>query len=248
MRPLGQLVFSLALATLARGGACAQDPVSPTVEELLAGHLEARGGVERLREVRSLRLEGTYGVNSEYTPMVALRRRPDLYRFDRHAPEGTLTVAYDGREAWWTDPAADLEASALAGAAAENIVAEADFDGPLIEPSGKGHRIELLGRERTDTGEAYGLRIELARGATETWYLDVESLLAVERVSSWWQYGREWELRTYFSDYRSVEGVMVPFLIESEFSSIYRMLRIKSVEVDPELAPAEFARPAAGGG
>jgi hypothetical protein len=248
MRPLGQLVFFIALATLARGGVCAQETMLPSVEELLAGHLEARGDVERLREVRSLRLAGAYAVNSEYAPMVALRRRPDLYRFDRHVPEGTLTVAYDGREAWWTDPAADLEATALEGAAAENVLADADFDGPLIEPSRKGHRIELLGRERTDAGEAYGLRIELARGATETWYLDVESLLAVERVSSWWQYGREWELRTYFSDYRSVEGVVLPFLIESEFSSIYRMLRIESVEVNPELAPAAFARPAADGG
>jgi hypothetical protein len=227
-------------------------PVTPrpvpevrTIDELLEGHLEARGGRQQLAAVRSMRVVGRHALNSEYSAMRLLRNRPNRYRLDARPRGQQLTLAYDGKTPWWVDPSTEsARAAAMPLDGVENVLADADFDGPLIDYRAKGHQVELLGVEERDTGEAYALRVQLRRGAVEHWYLDRESLLAVERVSKHWEYRRIWELRTFFSDFRRVDGIILPHLIESEFSSMHRLLQIEKVELNLELPDELFERPA----
>jgi len=220
-------------------------PEARTLDDVLNGHIEARGGRQRLAAVRSLRVVGRYAVNSQYSAMRLLRRRPDRYRLDAQPRGRPLTLAYDGETAWWVDPSAEsARAAEMPLDGVENVLADADFDGPLIDYQAKGHQVELLGVEERDTGEAYALRVELKRGAVEHWYLDCRSLLAVERISKHWQYNRTWDLHTFFSDFRPVGGLILPHLIESEFSSMHRLLRIEKVELNPELPDELFERSA----
>jgi hypothetical protein len=231
----------LALLALSSPAAGSEDP---TLEELLEGHVAARGGRERLQVVLSLRLTGTHANNSIYSPLRVLRKRPSFYRLDAQPDGRPLTDACDGEQVWRIDPRDGASrALVIEGDLAEVVLTDADFDGPLIDYRAKGHEVELLGVEERDSGKAYALRVTLKRGAVERWYLDRDSLLAVERVSTIWFPGMSFDLHTYNSDFKEVEGLVLPHLIETEYSSVHRMLIIETVELNPELPDALFKRP-----
>lgn len=186
---------------------------SPTLEQILARHLEARGG-PRWRAVQSIRAIGRYAEVSAEVGFVLTRRRPDVYQFERRAPDGTLVAA----------PLTDAEI--------ENNALEKDFDGPLIDAGLKGHQLKLVGLVEFGARQAYEIVVRRKEGVVERWFLDPSSFLPRARIAPLNAYGNQFEATTYFSDYRKVEGVLVAHLIEVEFSSIHRMMKMEQVNVD----------------
>ena len=92
-------------------------------------------------------------------------------------------------------------------------------------------------------GSAIELVVKAPGGGIESWYIDPNRFLPMERVSRIWAYERAWKLHTYFSDYRAVEGVMIPHLLELEFSSLYRSMEIETVELNVALESERFRAP-----
>ncbi len=154
-----------------------------------------------------------------------------------------IVKASDGDTAWWIHPEKSPAPGPMPPGEIQNLIAEAELHGPLVDPRAQGHRVELIGIAEIDGGEAWELRLTRDGGAVETWFLDRSSHLALERVSRLWAYDQDWELHTYFSDYRTAGGLVLPHLIEYEFSSIHRLLRVEQVEIDPDLGPGVFEMP-----
>lgn len=224
---------------------------SARVDAVLAAHRQALGGDERLATIHSLRLTGRQAESSRYSDFTLLRQRPNRYRLERRR-DGQLTVhAFDGASAWWIDPSSSTVPGSVSSpmpspmpeAETTNLMAEVALHGPLAEGPGAHQSIELIGTRESETGPAWELRLTRHDGAVETWLLDRDTYLASERISTYRAYGESWQLHTHYSDYRAVEGLMLPHLIEMEFSSLHQLMRIERVEVNPELDPASFIQP-----
>ena len=213
------------------------------LERILAAHLEARGGAERLRQIERLRLRGRYAEASVYGEFELLRQQNRRYRFTHRRGDAVIVRAFDGVRGWWIHPEKSPMPGPMPAGQVSNLIAEAELHGPLVDADARGHRIELIGPTEIDGGEAWELRLTRGTGAVETWFLARDSHLPLERISRLWAYDEEWELHTYFSDYRAVEGLVLPHLIEYEFSSIHRLLRVEQVEINPGLGPGVFELP-----
>ncbi len=213
----------------------------------------ARGGAERLAGIEGLRLRGQYAEASVYGDFELLRQRRQRYRFEHRRGDAVIVKASGGvppeggkRDTvrWWSHSEKSPVPGPMPAGEVRNLVAEAELHGPLVEPDARGHRLELRGLAAIDGGEAWELRLARAGGAVETWFLDRESHLPVERISKLWAYDEEWQLHTYYSDYRAVDGLVLPHLVEYELSSIHRLLRVEQVEINPGFAPGVFEMPA----
>ncbi len=189
-----------------------------TADELIAKNIAARGGLEKLEAIRTLRIEGTRtraGGGGE-TPFVEIRKRPDEFRSEATTQGLTMIRAYDGREGWTVQPfRGRKDPEKLSADAVRELSYEADIDGPLVNAAAKGIKVEYLGTEDVDGTDAHKLRVTRPAGDVEYLYLDPDYFLLIRRVAQHRVRGAVVETETDYGDYEKVGGVYFPFSIAS---------------------------------
>jgi outer membrane lipoprotein-sorting protein len=250
MRHLGHLSKSLGLALAAAAAIFLIAPrpsaaeAELTAEDLVRETVAAQGGEERWSAVRSMKWTGQYSTFSAKKPFTLLRKRPNLYRFEYFYGDWPIVLGYDGGTAWTIDKTIFTPVDWAVEAplpVARAIAGDAELGGPLMDYEARGHTVELVGREDLDGLDVYHLRVTLAGGSVESWYLDAGDYLPAVRVSQTFELGQFYEQRTYFSDYREVGGLRLPHSLEIEFGSRYQAMEVESVELDVDLDDRVFA-------
>jgi len=233
------------LALLAPLGTIAS---AQTVDELIAKNIEAKGGMAKLKAVKSMRATGKMigGQGMEF-PFVMTNKRPKSTRIEFTFQGMTGMQVYDGKTAWMSMPfAGKKEPEVMPPDQAKDMEEQADFDGPLVDYKDKGHTIELLGKEQVEGADAYKLKVTLKNGDVRTIYLDAETYLEIKVESKRIVRGTEVEGEAIMSDYKEVEGLMIPHVVEQgqKGSPMRQKLVIEKVEINPVIADNLFAMPA----
>jgi outer membrane lipoprotein-sorting protein len=237
--------IAAALMIMAAPGAFAY-----TAAELAAKNVAAKGGVETLNAIQSLRLSGKLLVNGGTIELgySLLVERPDAIRYEAQLQGLTQVQAYDGAQAWQINPfqgrkdpeklSAD-DAKALGEAAA-------DFTGTLVDYQAKGYKLDYLGTEDIEGTEAHKLRVTRPNGDVAYVYLDPDYFLEIRTVNRRIEHGVPNETVTDYSDYEKVNGVYLPFALESyqKGSSDRQKLQIDKAEANVAADKSLFKFPA----
>src|SRR5205823_14688395 len=79
---------------------------APTLDELVAKNIEAKGGAEALRGLQSLKLTGKLIVNEGQLQLAysETKKRPDEVRAEFALQGMTAVQAYDGKDGWKISP------------------------------------------------------------------------------------------------------------------------------------------------
>src|SRR5215472_10107021 len=238
-----------ALMILAAPGAFAY-----TAAELAAKNVAAKGGSEPLNAIHTLRVSGKLLLNGGALEMgyTLLVERPDAIRYESQLQGLTRVQAYDGTQAWQINPfqgrkdpeklSAD-DAKALGEAAA-------DVTGPLVDYQAKGYKLDYLGTEDIEGTEAHKLRVTRPNGDVAYVYLDPDYFLEIRTVNRRIEHGIPHETITDYGDYEKVNGVYLPFALESyqKGSSDRRKLQIDKAEANVAADKSLFQFPASPAG
>jgi len=219
-----------------------------TVDELIEKNLNAHGGLAKLKEIQSMRMTGKMTLHQGMeAPIVFQKKRPHFIRIEFTVGGVTGIQAYDGRTAWAQMPFMGIkDAQKMPQEEAEDLIEEADFDGPLVDYKQKGHTVELLGKEDVEGSEAYKLKLTLRDGKVRYIYLDAETGLEVKLTSIIKREGIENSVDTFFSDYKEVEGLIFPFAFQVKLKDQPGPQYIlDKVELNPQLDDSLFQMPAA---
>jgi len=226
-------------------------PVSraQTVDEVLAKHFEAMGGLDKLKALKSVRITGTMALGPGMdAPFTIERKRPGKRRLEFQVQGMTGVQAFDGDKAWSVMPfmgKKDPEAASDEDSKAARE--DADFDGPLVDYKTKGHTVELAGKEPVEGADAYKIKITKKNGDVEYWYLDAETYLLVKQEGKVKRRGTEVEGEGTFSDYKDVDGYMMAYTMEQgvKGSPQKQRLSFSKIELNVPLDDARFAMPGA---
>ena len=235
-----------ALAGLAAVLALCGPAPAQTVDEIIARSFEARGGLDKVKAIRSLRMTGraTVAPGTE-APVTIEIKRPSSLRLEFAFADAHAVQAYDGRRAWGIAPG-ETQPRSLPAEAAKTMAQQTDLEGPLADYAAKGHQVELLGREKVDGGDAWKLRVTRKDGDVEYHYIDVKSYLPVRVSVERTVRGTKIQSETKLGDYRKIgSGYLWPFLLESGAAgrSERQRMQLKNVEVDPAIDDSRFAMP-----
>jgi photosystem II stability/assembly factor-like uncharacterized protein len=192
----------------------------PTVDEIVARNIAARGGLASIQAVRSLRLTGTavfgggdFRIEAQWA---SLRKKPGLIRTEVSLQGLTAVNAWDGKEGWSVQPfEGRREPERTSPDDAKALARDADIEGPLVGWREKGHEVEYLGTEDVDGTAALKLRIALKDGDTQYVYLDPDAWLEIRVVTESHVRGVEQVTETDLGAYEPVAGVLIPFSVES---------------------------------
>lgn len=236
-------VVCLAIVLSAAAPGMAQEP---TVEDLVARHLEAMGGAERLEAIETLSMSGRAKTRPGQEALVTREVRPPGRIRTEFTFQGVTAVfACDGSTCWYVDPMAGVfDAEPMLPSEATLAIDQADILG-IIDWKAKGHRAELLGKETIDGRQTYKLKVTSARDAEYTNYLDAESALLVREVTTRTIRGRTDEVVTDFSDFRTVDGVVFPHSIRSSAKGQDEFLEVvvEKIEINTIVDDSRFEMP-----
>src|SRR5579863_4587277 len=199
---------------------CAPPAAFPfTAAELAAKNVEAKGGLEKLRAIKSLRLEGKILVNNDTLELASVTQvqPPGSIRYEVAIQGLTQVQAYDGKQAWQINPfQGRKDPERLSADDAKGMGEDAaDFTGALVEYQNKGYTVDYLGTEDIDGTDAYKLRVIRPNGDITYVYLDPDAFLEIRTVNRRIEHGVPNETITDYGDYEKVNGVYVALARES---------------------------------
>lgn len=225
---------------------CAAAAAAERTTEIAAIHLEALGGRARVDALAAVRMEGTVATaDDRKVPVRLLAARPRRLRLEMELAGRTVVRGTDGTAApWQFDPAGKEQVTLLAGDEAEDFLADADFDDPLVPRPDGEMRLEFAG-EATIGGERQ-IRVFAVRSPADTVLLalDPATYLIRYRIQRLVRDGRTVERATRYSDYRPVQGVMLAHTVEM-FADGKRTQRAEftRIEPNPAMAAGAFSPP-----
>jgi hypothetical protein len=176
-------------------------------------------------------------------------KRPNKSRLEIEVAGKTAVQVYDGVNGWKVRPFLNRDdAEPFTADEAKSEAARSDFDGPLIDAAAKGTMLALEGVDQVDGQPAYRLKATLKNGSVQHVWIDARTFLdikveGVERRMD----GKMRNVYVYQRDFRSVQGVMIPFLLETTvdgYPDRHKMV-VEKAAVNPQLDDALFAKPQA---
>lgn len=219
-----------------------------TADELVQKNIQAKGGMEKIKAIRSVRITGkmTIGPGMRAVSMQE-NQRPNLLRETFSMQGMTAVKAYDGSTGWQIEPFEGHKDPQLMGEDdMRDMLLDADFDGPLVDYKEKGSTVEYLGHDVVDGDDALRLKVTLKNGDIVYYFLDPDTSLEIRKEVQEFIRGAVRESVTELGSYKPVQGVMYPFSISSgtKANPAEQTLTVEKIEVNPTTAAADFAVPA----
>ena len=187
-----------------------------TADELVAKNLQAKGGMDKIKAIKSLRMTGNFDNAGFKATVGEVSKRPDMVKETFSLQGMTQIQAYDGSSGWQISPFGGRKDPEMLGEDdVRGLAEDADFDGPLVDAQAKGNKIEYLGHDQVDGDDAYKLKVTLKNGDIFYYYLDPDTYIEIQIEKQQFIRGSVRESITMLGSYKPVNGVMYPFFIES---------------------------------
>ena len=191
-------------------------------------------------------------------PFVMELKRPRKMRVELEFNSQTAVQVFDGINGWKLRPYLGRRVVEPYTADEMKVASmQADLDGPLVDYAAKGTQIELAGMEKVEDRDTYKIKLTMKNGAAIHVWIDAQTFLEAKiegqprRLD-----GTDHPVEIYFSDYRPVQGLMIPFVMETRVLPVARTAMglkdpvvppertiISKVVVNPRLDDSHFLKP-----
>ncbi|MBA3849186.1 MAG: hypothetical protein C0502_04220 [Opitutus sp.] len=210
----------------------------------IAGKHAQRPGV---RELRSLYAEGRTLIKGETIDFKMWAERPNCLRVESLSPLRKVVQIYDGRH----EPVirhSNVEGGRplrMSPGERKDFIANADFDGPLMDHALKGFTVDYAGSDTVGGRPANKLLVMSPHDDVLFLWLDEESAEVVKRSVFRIAHEQRLTVDTFFSDFREVAGTLQPHRIETKIgdNTLYLMIIERMEGNSSEVTAGSFAVP-----
>jgi hypothetical protein len=259
---LGILISTSFAISLAAAPNSASSQAALSAAQIVDRNVAARGGLQAWRGVQTLSLQGTMGVGGNQRAALSLPlpdskdmtlprrpaeevklpflmelKRPRKMRLELQVKGQTAVQVYDGIKGWKLRPFLNLqEVEPYSQKELEIASNRGELDGPLVDYAAKGSRVELDGTEAVEGHDTYKLKVIEKSGHTLRVWVDAKTFLETKiegqpRTLD----GTEHPVEVYYRDYRTVDGLQIPFVLETRVLPVGRnALGLRDTPVPPE--------------
>ncbi len=232
------LLLSAFLCTLAS---------AQTLDDVLNRYYAASGGLENLKAITAMKSTGKMmmggGLEAAFTGYSV---RPNLVRQDVSFQGMAAIEAYDGSTAWTVNPfMGSKDAEIMPKEQSDDFIEEADIDGPLIDYTAKGYKLELKGKEDVEGSEAYRINVTMKSGKPREYYIDADSYLVIKTSQKITRNGQEMTVDGFPGNYKKVGNVMLPFSFDQKVNGkTAAQMTFDTILINPTIDRSIFAMPA----
>jgi zinc protease len=205
----------LVLAAALTVPALPKDEPHPTAEEVLARRIEAMGGEAAIRKMQSTVTTYHFQPNpNEVGVRIVYRKAPDKFLQVERVGDNQYRIGFNGTIGW--SQKNQEKPHLLKGDSLESLEEHAQFYG-VLEPFKYYKKITYYHLEKDKEGQRHVLKFEFKHG--QTCYTHFDAVTFVQLMTQCPAPGGAAMAVTYFQNYRSVEGVLMPFQMVTDVSS-----------------------------
>jgi len=176
-------------------------------------------------------------VEEVYLPFLMELARPHKMRFELQFAGQTALQVYDGVNGWKLRPYLNrLEVETYTADEMKVASIQSELDGPLVDYAAKGTRVESDGIEKVEGRDTYKLKLTLKSGEVTHVWVDAQTFLETKiegqprRLD-----GVYHPVEVYYRDYRNVNGLEIPFVLETRVIPVTKTaLGLRDTPVPPE--------------
>jgi hypothetical protein len=260
----GILTLVILAASLVLAADTRSVPAGLSAAQIVDKNVAARGGLQAWRAVQTLSLEGKMGAggnqratlhvpvaNSKEAantlprrpaeeaqlPFLLEMKRPRKVRVELQVHGQTAVQVYDGANGWKLRPFLNRhEFEPFSQDELKIASHQEELDGPLVDYAAKGTRVELDGTETVEGHDTYKLKVIEKSGHTVHVWVDAKTFLETKidgqpRTLD----GTEHPVEVYYRDFRTVDGLQIPFVLETRVLPVGKnALGLRDTPVPPE--------------
>lgn len=221
-----------------------------TADEILAKYLETTGGVQNWKALKTMKATGKMSMMGMDLDFNMTSKVPNKMHMVIKVQGQEIIQAYDGIDAWMLNPLAGGKEPIKLPEEQAKEMTEQEVEDEFIDYKKKGHEVKLLGKEEVDGTSCY--KIELIKNknndkedVTEIHYFDAENFVPIMTKS----YARSGpskgqEAQTYLSDYQEVNGLMIPFSMETKSNGqTVQKMTFQKITINESVEDTLFAFP-----
>ncbi len=180
----------------------------------MAKSIEAQGGKDALAKIKDTTTSGTMeliqmGMSAALT---IYQKEPDKMRMDIDVMGMLITQAYDGKKGWFTNPSTGVAEEMTEQQSQAQRLQAMGYDAAL-NPEKYGITYVLKGKDKIGDKDCFVVEQTFKDGFKATAFINASSYLTEKVISKSDAMGTEVEQETVMTDYRKVDGVMVPFAL-----------------------------------
>lgn len=214
-------------------------------KDLVRIHTESVGGRARVDALKALKVTGTLRSERGDLRFQMWAGRPNQIRTEVTSGSRTIVQVWNGKAEPWRADSQTRRILFMSGEQADAFKAEAEFDDPLLAGADRRVSLDYAGEVTVEGRDL--LKVVVTRNFTETSfvYLDSSTYLIVRTDVVRRRRGVEVILRTDYSDFRPVAGVILPHrLVVSQNGKRLHETVIDRMEPNPKLPDDIFKLPA----
>lgn len=214
------------------------------LDKIIDKHIKAHGGNEAWENIESMKISGSFTAFSIEEDFFAIKTNDGSYYSDLYLGKHKVQEAFNGKSGWTIDPWQEiLYPRELKKNEINVFYQKAEFFTPFYKYKERGYEVKLMDNQEVDGMEMIVLKLTRNNGMVETWYLDAETYLEYKYKSNWVDFAYSVPAETFFDDFRTVNGVVIPFFIERTFGQRDRILQIENIEFNTKIDESIFIMP-----
>lgn len=216
-----------------------------SVKSILKSHYAAVGQAV-INKADGAVMTGNINQMGMELPFSVTYKKPGKVRFEASFQDMKIVQAYDGKIAWMINPMTGGTPTEL-GVSETNAVKDmGEFEGRLFNWKKKGYKVEYVGEEDYKDGKVYKIHVVMPDQSEELYFINSKSYL-VEKIDSKSKIqGLDMESTKTISDYRNIDGSMMPFKTEISVAgqgSVIMDITDFKFKTAAELEDSLFAKP-----
>ena len=219
-----------------------------TADDIVSKYIAYTGGLKNWKTLSTIVSNGEYNYGGMPFPFTTYSRVPDSYKLVVPYNGKYYAQAYVAGKGWKIDAFKnETRPTPLEGTAARAMANEADveLENVFINYKRKGHAISLHGEDSVVDRKCYVIVLTRKSGETEKYYFDRQSYALVMKEAK----AKNPELGSailniYYSDYREVAGLMLPFktVCEADAQQILT-ITVSDIEINEMIDNKTFETP-----
>jgi hypothetical protein len=233
------------LASLCIGILLIAQASAQTADDIVNKYFDAIGGKAKLETVKTAYSEGEMNIMNNPAPFVSYVIDGKASRNEMNFNGQKIINCYTVGAGWTVNPLAGItEPTPMPASQVGMGVMTYDLKGPMYNYAAKGYTLELAGKEKLNSADAYKLKLHANDSTEIDCYIDAASWLLLKTVIKVTVSGQPLEISIANSDYRKTNiGLLMPFVSEVTYPGLSITSTTKTMDLNRDIDPAIFVMP-----
>jgi len=147
-----------------------------SADDIIAKHVAALGGKEKLQSIHSVYLEGVAVMqNGTEIDSKTWKVKDKLYRQEISFGMGNVVIIVTPGKGWSSNPRNGGAFAPMTDEQVKALQTQLDPVGPLVDYAAKGNKAELAGKDTVGGKECYKIKLTLSSGQDITYSIDEQT-------------------------------------------------------------------------